>query len=174
MQGSADYLDLLDGIATILAETEPINADQWVVLDGAYEQFMDTTGNPGMLRNGALIFLATQCLRLWADLQHLSFADTIATAKDLHIRKNAGYAGASETGDPWYNFRQAERLGVSAVQGVYVRMTDKYSRIRSLRQDAANDQVGESLADTLLDLAAYALIAYCLLHEVAVVTGPIQ
>jgi len=44
-------------------------------------------------------------------------------------------------------------------------MTDKWSRIQSLRRDASNDRVGESILDTLRDLAAYALIAVCLIEE---------
>lgn len=84
--------------------------------------------------------------------------------RDLHIAKNAGYAGADQP-DPWANFRMAERFGINAVQGVFVRMSDKYIRITNLTRNPANEQVGESIKDTLMDLASYALIAICLIEE---------
>ncbi len=83
--------------------------------------------------------------------------------RDLHIRKNAGYAGHST--DPWCNFRQCEAFGISAVDGVITRMSDKWSRVQSLWKDKNNEQVGESVEDTLMDLAAYSLILVCLLRE---------
>lgn len=85
-------------------------------------------------------------------------------AKDLHIRKNAGYAGADNP-DAFANFRMSEAFGVSALDGCLVRMSDKYIRITNLRKNPANDRVNESIRDTLLDLSAYALIAVCLLEE---------
>lgn len=82
---------------------------------------------------------------------------------DLHKRKSAGYAG--QGGDPWSNFREASSLGSDPFTGVLIRISDKWSRIKSLKQNPANDQVNESIRDTLLDLSAYALIAICLLDE---------
>lgn len=87
-------------------------------------------------------------------------------AWDLHVRKNAGYAGADNP-DPWANFRMCEAFGITAFQGCMVRMSDKYIRVTNLMRDAANDQVGESIIDTLRDLAAYALIGVVLLNEQA-------
>lgn len=84
--------------------------------------------------------------------------------RELHIKKNAGYAGANAS-DPWRNFRQCESFGIPAVDGVITRMSDKWSRIQSLWTDKANEQVGESIEDTLMDLAAYSLILICLLRE---------
>ena len=89
-------------------------------------------------------------------------------AWDLHERKNAGYAGEGNT-DPWANFRMSEEFGVSALDGCLVRMSDKYIRVTNLRKNPANDQVNESVRDTLQDLAAYALIAICLLDEEKVI-----
>ena len=85
-------------------------------------------------------------------------------AWDLHQRKNAGYAGEGNP-DPWANFRMAEAFGISALDGCLVRMSDKYIRITNLKRNPDNNQVKESLRDTLSDLAAYALIAICLLDE---------
>lgn len=82
---------------------------------------------------------------------------------DLHRRKNAGYAGGKT--DPWDNFRECEDFGLGAYVGVLVRIGDKWKRIKSLQRNPANERVGESKRDTLMDLAAYALIAVCLLDE---------
>jgi len=83
--------------------------------------------------------------------------------KDLHFKKNAGYSGDSQ--DRWANFRMAENFGISAFLGCLVRMSDKFIRIQNLVNNPKNEQVGESIKDTLMDLASYALIAYCLLTE---------
>ncbi len=84
--------------------------------------------------------------------------------RELHIKKNAGYAGAGAS-DPWRNFRACEQFGISAGDGVITRMSDKWSRAQSLWKDKSNEQVGESVEDTLMDLAAYSLILICLLRE---------
>jgi hypothetical protein len=84
--------------------------------------------------------------------------------RSLHVNKNAGYAGAGNT-DPWANFRMSEAFGVAPFLGVLTRMSDKYIRITNLVKDPTNERVGESLDDTLMDLAAYALIAICLRRE---------
>jgi hypothetical protein len=83
--------------------------------------------------------------------------------KELHNRKNAGYAGDSP--DPFLNFRQAEAMGVSAFKGCLIRMSDKFSRICSLSKNPNNDKVNEAITDTLMDMAVYSLIAICLYEE---------
>lgn len=92
------------------------------------------------------------------------YLDLLERMKTLHERKNAGYAGADNP-DPWANFRMSEAFGVSAFKGCLVRMSDKYIRVTNLIKNPANEQVGESVKDTLFDLAAYALIAICLMEE---------
>ena len=96
-----------------------------------------------------------------ASKEYLSLLEQM---KELHIKKNAGYSG-KDNPDAWANFRMAEQFGVSAFQGCLVRMSDKYIRITNLVKDPSNEQVGESIDDTLFDLAAYALIAICLRRE---------
>lgn len=83
--------------------------------------------------------------------------------KKLHIAKNRGYSGDSQ--DRWANFRLSETFGISAFLGVMVRMSDKWIRIGNLIKNPKNDQVGESIRDTLMDLASYALIAICIMDE---------
>jgi hypothetical protein len=92
------------------------------------------------------------------------YKELLGEAWELHMNKNAGYAGADNP-DPWANFRMSEAFGVSALDGCLVRMSDKYIRVTNLRRDATNDRVNESIIDTLRDLSAYALIAICLMEE---------
>lgn len=92
------------------------------------------------------------------------YIQLVESLKELHIKKNAGYSG-KDNPDPWSNFREAEKFGVSPVQGCLIRMSDKYSRIITLLKNTENEQVGESIKETLQDLAAYAMIAICLIEE---------
>ena len=94
------------------------------------------------------------------DPRYLALLDSMA---DLHRRKAAGYG--VDGGDTWANFREAEHWGITALQGCLVRMGDKYRRAQNVLRDPANEQVGETVRDTLIDLAAYALIAVCLMDE---------
>jgi len=86
----------------------------------------------------------------------------------LHLDKNAGYGSQH---DAWSNFRLSEQWGVPAYIGCLVRMSDKYQRLQNLIADPTNDKVGESIVDTAMDLAAYALIFVCLWQEYLVRTG---
>lgn len=92
------------------------------------------------------------------------FLDLLDSMKVLHETKNAGYAG-QDSEDPWANFRLAELLDLTPFQGCLVRMGDKYVRICNLTKDPTNEQVGEDIRQTLLDLAVYSLIAICLYEE---------
>ena len=80
----------------------------------------------------------------------------------MHLAKNAGYGSQH---DAWSNFRSSEGWGVPAYIGCLIRMSDKYQRMQNLIADPSNDQVGESIIDTAMDLAAYALIFVCLWRE---------
>jgi hypothetical protein len=91
------------------------------------------------------------------------FVELLKSMEDIHVRKNAGYAGDSP--DPWANFRESERFGISAFKGCLVRISDKFIRICNLTKNPSNEQVGETIMDTLLDLANYCLIAVCLYEE---------
>lgn len=92
------------------------------------------------------------------------YLELLEQMKTLHEKKNAGYAGMDNV-DAWANFRMSEAFGVSAFKGCLVRMSDKYIRVTNLVKNPKNEQVGENVKDTLFDLAAYALIAVCLLEE---------
>jgi hypothetical protein len=92
------------------------------------------------------------------------FLELNSEEREIHVKKAAGYSG-SDNEDQWANFREATNWGITPLQGCLVRMGDKYRRAQNLIRDPANDQVGEGLHDTLMDLSNYAKIAICLWEE---------
>ena|ERR1035437_940414 len=96
--------------------------------------------------------------KLYGSPRFYELLDEIA---DLHSRKSANYA---KDNDPLSNLRVAENFGLPAYLGVLIRMSDKWSRIQELAKGKP-DMVGESMKDTLLDLAIYSLLCIILLEE---------
>lgn len=92
------------------------------------------------------------------------FLFLLDTMKETHLKKSAGYSGMDNP-DTFANFRLSEAFGVTPFLGCLVRLSDKFTRVVNLVKNSENEQVGERLEDTLLDLASYALIAICLLKE---------
>lgn len=92
------------------------------------------------------------------------YLELLQQMADLHVRKSADYAGADNP-DTFANFRHAELFGITALLGCMIRLSDKYVRVANLMRNPANEQCAENIKDTLMDLAAYALIAICLLEE---------
>jgi hypothetical protein len=58
----------------------------------------------------------------------------------------------------------AEGFGLPPHMGVLIRMSDKFSRIQELSKGKV-DKVGESIKDTLMDMAIYSLLAIVLFEE---------
>jgi hypothetical protein len=72
---------------------------------------------------------------------------------DITTKKNNDYGGAV---DPFKNFRSFEELGI------LVRMSDKFARLRTALYEKREFQVAdETVEDTALDLANYALLLIC-------------
>jgi hypothetical protein len=70
-------------------------------------------------------------------------------------KKNNDYGGPV---DPWKNFRDFGEVGI------VVRMSDKFARIKTALVEKRDFEVAdETIEDTLLDLANYAII--CLLYH---------
>lgn len=95
---------------------------------------------------------------------HRMFYELLGELAAMHEQKNAGYAGRKNE-DPLANFRASERFGIPAWQGCLVRWADKVERVFNLVADPENEQVGESLRDTLMDCSAYCLLTIILLNE---------
>lgn len=153
MAGSPEYIDLLADIGS-----QPPLYVIWDDLEDAWTRLTIEQSEQQLLH------LADAAFSLLSHETNTPLERIMAEATELHIAKNAGYAGADNP-DPWANFRLSEIFGISPFNGVLVRLSDKWSRIVSLRRNPSNERIGESLLDTLRDLAAYALIALCLLRE---------
>ena len=91
---------------------------------------------------------------------HPEYLKLLDEMRELHVRKAADYG---RDVDPLANVRAAIEFGIPAWLGVMVRANDKMHRIKSL---AVNGSLkNESVEDSLMDLAAYALIALVLYRE---------
>ena len=75
---------------------------------------------------------------------------------DLHSRKNADYTGKD---DPLANLREF------GWKGVVVRISDKYFRLKNFAKHEKLEVKDETIKDTLLDLANYALLCLILYEE---------
>ena len=79
----------------------------------------------------------------------------------LHLSKSQDYGSES---DPLANIRQgAEFVGIEPWRGCMVRVADKVQRLRTFCRNGR--LVHEGVRDTLLDLAAYSLLAVVLFDE---------
>ena len=58
---------------------------------------------------------------------HPMFHELLETMRSIHNSKNADYGNGKQLG----NFEEAKDFGVTPFQGVLVRLSDKYSRIKS-------------------------------------------
>ena len=93
-------------------------------------------------------------------MRNPQFHALLAELAALHDRKNYDYA---QDQDPLSNFRKSLALGVEPWRGILVRMSDKWSRIEQLTTGKVPKN--ESLRDSLIDTAAYSLLAILLLDE---------
>jgi hypothetical protein len=92
---------------------------------------------------------------------HPKFYEYLEIMATIHAQKNLDYGN----GNPLGNFMEAEKLGVTPFKGILIRMSDKWSRICSLVNSGEQHVKDESLIDTLVDLANYAILACVLLEE---------
>ena len=84
-------------------------------------------------------------------------ADACERMKAITKAKNDDYTGGSV--DPFANFNMVEHFGVATTAaGMFIRMTDKFSRIASFLKQGVLSVKDESIEDTLLDLANYCII----------------
>jgi hypothetical protein len=97
------------------------------------------------------------------------FDKVLAEMKAMHDRKQADY-GRAELGDPFANVRASEDFGIPGWVGCMTRANDKMRRL----QAAARGQnlKNESIEDSLMDLAVYAVIALVLYREVKAPISP--
>jgi hypothetical protein len=87
------------------------------------------------------------------------FYSLLTEIAQLHSDKNHDYASRE---NPLANFEECRGFGVSPSLGVFVRMSDKWSRLKQLV--GGKSPKNESVRDSLIDLAVYALINVILLE----------
>ena len=91
----------------------------------------------------------------------LAFLELLEEVRQLHLSKSQDYGSES---DPLANIRQgAEFVGIEPWRGCMVRVADKVQRLKTYCKTGR--LVHEGVRDTLLDLAAYSLLAIVLFDE---------
>lgn len=91
----------------------------------------------------------------------LKTGEMIQTAKD----KNDDYTGGL-TEDALHNFTRVEALGIATAEvGILCRMTDKFARTAGFFRRGKLSVTSETIEDTLIDLANYALILAAMVSE---------
>ena len=91
------------------------------------------------------------------DVRFHALLDEIAS---LHDKKQADYGRAE---DPFANVRSSGEWGVEPWIGALIRATDKVKRLQKAAR--GDDLVNESVEDSMMDLAVYALISLILFLE---------
>ena len=86
-----------------------------------------------------------------SDERFLQILDRI---RSTHQKKGEDYGNAE---DPFANISAAEEFGMEPWVGTVLRMNDKMARIKSFIKKGVLQN--ESLSDSLLDIAVYAIIA---------------
>ena len=76
---------------------------------------------------------------------------------EIVAKKNHDYAGGNE--DAFSNFRMVENCNIASTeQGFLTRMMDKFGRVNSFVKQGVCQVKDETVEDTLLDLANYAIL----------------
>ena len=97
------------------------------------------------------------------NLNESPFSVLLGRMAAIHNAKKHDYASND---DPLGNFKEARRLGISPLQGIMIRLTDKYTRACNwVRRNGDHAVKDEGLADTLIDLANYSLLALLAYNE---------
>lgn len=94
------------------------------------------------------------------------FHDHLQMLGALHDLKQADYGVEN---DPFANVRASQDFGVDPWVGAMIRGNDKMVRIKSFIRNG--ELKNESLRDSLMDLAVYAIIALVLFDEQANAKG---
>ncbi|MBD3256777.1 MAG: DUF1599 domain-containing protein [Candidatus Lokiarchaeota archaeon] len=89
------------------------------------------------------------------------FQSTLEEMRRIHERKNHDYSPNAEFG----NFHESLRVNIPPHIGAFIRLQDKYTRICNLLSGAEQQVKDETIYDTLIDLANYAIIVYCLMRK---------
>jgi len=125
---------------TLGYDTETIKAARdWVAARDEFAEFQSNSERPGSL----------------------PFLELLEEVRQLHLSKSQDYGSES---DPLANIRQgAEFVGIEPWRACLVRVADKVQRLKTFCRTGR--LVHEGVRDTLLDNAAYSLLAIVLFDE---------
>jgi hypothetical protein len=89
------------------------------------------------------------------DAQLKDVIKMLAEMESVLVKKGHDYSGETDT---LANFKELEDLDISCEMSIFIRLTDKYVRLKNFMrlQDLKSSE--ESIDDTLLDLANYCLL----------------
>lgn len=76
--------------------------------------------------------------------------------------KNSDYTNGA---GPFANFEGAEEFGIDRLKGLFLRMSDKWQRIKSFAKQGGLKVKGESIKDALRDNIGYSLLALAMVEE---------
>ena len=94
--------------------------------------------------------------------QSEAFYKLLDQMKEVHNAKRHDYASKE---DVFKNFRTCEMADIPAWKGVAIRIGDKFSRLMSFVKQEELKVKDESIRDTLIDMANYAIICAILYDE---------
>jgi len=94
--------------------------------------------------------------------QSEAFYSLLENMKEVHDMKRHDYASKE---DVFKNFRTCEMAGIPAWKGCAIRIGDKFSRLMSFVKQEELKVKDESIRDTLIDMANYAIICAILYDE---------
>jgi hypothetical protein len=89
-----------------------------------------------------------------------NFDQVLAELKAMHDKKQTDYG---RTSDPFANVRASEDFGIAGWIGAMTRANDKMRRLQKFA--AEGNLANESVEDSLIDLAVYAIIGLILFRE---------
>lgn len=85
------------------------------------------------------------------------FIGCLDEMKRIRAAKNSDYTGTTD--DPFANFNMSRALGICETEtALLVRMVDKIARLKSFIEKGSHAVKDESVKDSCIDLANYALI----------------
>ncbi len=90
------------------------------------------------------------------------FYEIVKEMVEIHDKKNRDYAGEEYLS----NFLMCEKhMGIPGWKGCIIRLSDKMARIMNIAKTEEVAVSDESMTDTLMDLAVYAIITRILYED---------
>lgn len=142
-------IPVYDSVLQLIASPPPFRG----ILDKATKGFFDSLADVAKAVEKSMTPAAPAA-------GHPGFLKLLDEVREMHCRKAADYGRGA---DPLANCRAAGEFGLPPWVGVAVRLNDKLHRIKSFCQNG--ELKNESIEDSFMDLAAYALIALTLYRE---------